>query len=284
MQQEYLTNPLTGRKVKKNGKIGKLIQKNLKSPLVRPTKQLPRPPLRSPSKNCIGGFVKCFMENDGSYSVIMYCPQLLSYDPETYVLYQELLQLSDDQWISGKFLGHEIPRKIRWHSMNNKSYKFSGKTYVSTDYTEKLEKFQKNLISTMKRQHGSSVKNVNFDWDTINSVLVNKYRDNTDSVSWHSDDEHEFGTHPTIVSVSLGVSRTFKMKRMNETERRKNWLKSKKQFIPNSQKENPISLVLNHGDVLVMAGSTQDYWLHSVPKEPKKISSTRFNLTFRPYK
>ena len=38
----------------------------------------------------------------------------------------------------------------------------------------------------------------------FNSVLLNRYRTGKDSVSWHADDEPEFGERPVIASVSFG--------------------------------------------------------------------------------
>ena len=72
---------------------------------------------------------------------------------------------------------------------------------------------------------------------------------------------------------------------------------------PSDKKHGKITLLLNHGDVVVMAGALQDFWYHEVPKEDeqatvhrwqllpgkkrlKKVQPTtvRFNLTFRPYR
>jgi alkylated DNA repair dioxygenase AlkB len=35
-----------------------------------------------------------------------------------------------------------------------------------------------------------------------------------------------------------------------------------------------------NGSLIVMAGDTQQYWKHSVPKD-KKVNDRRINLTFR---
>ena len=43
----------------------------------------------------------------------------------------------------------------------------------------------------------------------FNSCLANLYRDGTDSMGYHSDDEPELGLRPTIASVSLGDRRRF---------------------------------------------------------------------------
>ena len=40
--------------------------------------------------------------------------------------------------------------------------------------------------------------------ESFNSVLLNYYRDNRDSMGFHSDFEPELGDRPVIASVSLG--------------------------------------------------------------------------------
>jgi alkylated DNA repair dioxygenase AlkB len=44
----------------------------------------------------------------------------------------------------------------------------------------------------------------------FSSVLLNRYRDGKDYVSWHADDEKELGKNPVIASVNFGASRRLK--------------------------------------------------------------------------
>jgi alkylated DNA repair dioxygenase AlkB len=46
------------------------------------------------------------------------------------------------------------------------------------------------------------------------------------------------------------------------------------------QTKQTISLVLEHGSLLIMKDATQTNWLHCLPKS-KKITRPRINLTFR---
>lgn len=48
---------------------------------------------------------------------------------------------------------------------------------------------------------------------TFNSLLCNLYRDEKDSVDWHSDDEPSLGSSPVIASLSFGATRTFEMRK-----------------------------------------------------------------------
>ncbi len=76
----------------------------------------------------------------------------------------------------------------------------------------------------------------------------------------HADDEKELGLNPVIASLSLGDERLFKLH--------------------HKKRKETLDIILGHGDLLVMAGSLQHHWLHSVPKT-KKIKTPRINLTFR---
>lgn len=93
------------------------------------------------------------------------------------------------------------------------------------------------------------------------TVLLNLYRNGKDSNGWHADNEKELGQNPVIASLSFGADRVFQMKH--------NTIPSLKQ-----------NVLLQHGSLLVMKGTTQHYWKHQIPKTAKPIGE-RINLTFR---
>ena len=97
--------------------------------------------------------------------------------------------------------------------------------------------------------------------ESFNSCLLNYYRDGKDSVSWHSDDEKEYGKEPTIASFTLGTERDFMLK-----EKIKDGKKMK--------------FKLESGSLLIMSGKTQEDWLHQIPKRAG-VKTGRINLTFR---
>jgi alkylated DNA repair dioxygenase AlkB len=94
----------------------------------------------------------------------------------------------------------------------------------------------------------------------FNSCLLNLYHNGNEGMGWHSDDEGSLGKNNTIASLSFGAERKFSFKH-----------KRTKQIV---------SLVLEHGSLLVMKGTTQSNWLHSLPKS-KNRTQPRINLTFR---
>lgn len=93
-----------------------------------------------------------------------------------------------------------------------------------------------------------------------NSCLLNLYHDGNEGIGWHSDDEKSIEDNSSIASVSFGAERKFSFK--------------------HKQSKKIISVLLEHGSLLLMKDTTQKNWLHSIPKS-RKITLSRINLTFR---
>ena len=148
-----------------------------------------------------------------------------------------------------KLYGKEIalPRLTAWYGDPGATYAYSGLTVHPLPWTETLLTIKARV---------ESVAGV-----TFNSVLLNRYRDGRDSVSWHADDEPELGPNPVIASVTFGAARAFQFKHKTLPETRQ-------------------SVTLTDGSLLLMAGATQHHWLHQIPKV-KAALGERINLTFR---
>lgn len=146
--------------------------------------------------------------------------------------------------------GREVdqPRLTAWYGDAGKSYTYSGLTMYPEPWTRELA-WIKQQIETKTNSR-------------FNSVLVNLYRNGQDSMGWHSDDEPELGSNPTIASVSLGQERVFQLKHRFDKALQK------------------VSIPLNSGSLLLMKGATQHYWKHQVPKSTQPMD-VRVNLTFR---
>ncbi len=142
---------------------------------------------------------------------------------------------------------HHLPRLTAWYGDPHKTYRYSGIKVEASDWTPALRTIKKAV---------EPVSAVRF-----NSVLLNLYRDGSDSVAWHSDDEPELGNNPVIGSVSFGAERVFQMKQKTHREEQR-------------------QILLTHGSYLLMKGSTQHHWLHQIPKSRTPMGE-RMNLTFR---
>ncbi|CAH0001077.1 unnamed protein product [Clonostachys byssicola] len=108
----------------------------------------------------------------------------------------------------------------------------------------------------------------------FNFCLVNYYASGSDSISYHSDDERFLGQDPAIASFSLGARRDFLMKHKPVPSQ------AQTEDMPESK---PLKLQLASGEMVLMRGSTQSKWLHSIPKRTGKNQDDggRINITFR---
>src|ERR1043165_5382857 len=149
-----------------------------------------------------------------------------------------------------KYYGKEmdLPRLTAWYGDVGASYTYSNISMDSTAWTPTLMCIKQKI---------EKVTGARF-----NSVLLNYYRDGKDSVSWHRDNEPELGKNPVIASASFGDTRRFQFKHIKRKDL------------------NRVDVELTHGSLLIMQGTTQEFWLHQIPKtsKPKK---PRVNLTFR---
>ena len=149
-----------------------------------------------------------------------------------------------------KMWGKEIvtKKRIAWYADDGKSYTYSGSTFFPSQWNNVLLQLKEKV------ENYSEIK--------FNSVLLNEYPNGEVGMGWHSDDEKELGTDPIIASLSFGANRDFIFK--HKTDR---------------SIEN-VKLHLKSGSLLLMLGSTQHYWKHSLPKR-LKVKEPRINLTFR---
>lgn len=148
-----------------------------------------------------------------------------------------------------RIFGREVakPRLESWHG--DRAYTYSGRRIDPAPFTPTLERIRAMV---------SEVEGVRFD-----SVLVTLYRDGSDSIAFHADDEPELGPSRDdvrIASVSLGASRRFVLKRRDGSEK--------------------AIWILGGGSLFVMSGRLQETHVHGVPKTAHKVGP-RMNLTFR---
>jgi alkylated DNA repair dioxygenase AlkB len=169
---------------------------------------------------------------------------------EADALYERLSR--DLQWeqpsltIAGKT--HRIPRLQAWYGDGNAVYRYSDSTFTPTPWTTALADLKNHLEIVCGAR--------------FNSVLANWYRDGADGMGFHADNEPELGPQPLIASLSLGGARRFVLKPTRTLD------------------AEPVSLELGNGDLLEMAGQTQHFWRHGLPKTTRPVAA-RINLTFR---
>ena len=188
-------------------------------------------------------------------------PNLLPFDGEVYLINNFLKEISPNHFFHQlqetiawkqegmKMYGKHLifPRLTAWYGEEGKVYKYSGIVNRPLPFTD--------LLLAMK------LATEEFTGCIFNSALLNLYRNEKDSMGWHSDDESELGINPVIASLSFGATRTFQFKH--------------KHLAKTTQ-----TIQLPNNSLLLMKGTTQHHWLHQIPKSTKPCHP-RINITFR---
>lgn len=151
---------------------------------------------------------------------------------------------NDEAIIYGKHI--ITKRKVAWYGDNNFSYTYSNSTKQALAWTKELL----DLKELTEKLTG----------ETFNSCLLNLYHNGEEGMAWHSNDEKSLGPNISIASLSFGAERKFSLK--------------------HKVSKDTVTQVLENGSLLIMRGTTQTNWLHSLPKTTK-VSLPRVNLTFR---
>ncbi|GFR77074.1 alpha-ketoglutarate-dependent dioxygenase alkB-like protein 2, partial [Elysia marginata] len=147
------------------------------------------------------------------------------------------------------------------HGDTGLSYTFSGNTVPALPWTPLLKEI---------RAHVSEVTGYNF-----NFVLINRYKDGNDYIGEHKDDEKDLCPGYPIASLSLGQPRDFIFKHQDcRGSHKKN--KSKGE----TKTQEPVSVLLENGSLLLMEHPTNTFWYHSLPRRTRALG-VRLNMTFR---
>jgi len=160
------------------------------------------------------------------------------------VLINTIKWQNDEAVIFGKHI--ITARKVAWYADANFQYTYSNTTKQALVWTKEL--LELKLLSEQLTN------------EKYNSCLLNLYHNGIEGMAYHSDDEKALKKNGSIASLSLGAERKFLFK--------------------HKKNKQTISILLEHGSLLVMKDTTQAHWLHRLPTTTK-INSPRINLTFR---
>ena len=151
---------------------------------------------------------------------------------------------NDEAVIFGKHI--ITKRKVAWYGDDGFSYTYSNTTKQALGWTKELLELRAIVEERTTEK--------------FNSCLLNLYHDGSEGMAWHSDGEKDLKKNGAIASLSFGAERKFgfRHKKTKET----------------------VSLILEHGSLLVMKDTTQANWLHRLPPTTL-VTKPRVNLTFR---
>ena len=141
---------------------------------------------------------------------------------------------------------HIAPRLSCSMGDNGLKYQYRGTQGKTFPFTTTLRQIRASLVR---------------DWDVpFNFVLANRYRDGSDYVGWHADDESDLVSRGMIASLSLGATRTFRIR--------------------NNKTREVHSICVEHGSLLLMYGCCQENFKHTLTKTARAVAE-RVNLSYR---
>lgn len=140
-------------------------------------------------------------------------------------------------------------RKVAWYGDEGFRYTYSGATKHAIPWSKTLLGL-KNII---EEKSGA----------IYNSCLMNLYHNGEEGVGWHSDDEKSLTENAAIASLSFGAERKFSFR--------------------HKSLDKKLSVLLEHGSLLIMQDEIQKFWKHAILKSTK-IKEPRVSLTFRKMK
>jgi alkylated DNA repair dioxygenase AlkB len=133
-----------------------------------------------------------------------------------------------------------VPRLVAWYGDPGVCYRYSGVEHVAGGWPSQLC----SVRDLLRREWSAG----------FNFVLINRYRDGSDSMGWHRDDEPELAG--PIASLSLGATRRLRVRVEGGT--------------------GSIALDLSHGALLCH----ERHLPHALMKTRRPVGE-RINLSFR---
>ncbi|MCJ1477473.1 hypothetical protein MMC13_006145 [Lambiella insularis] len=135
---------------------------------------------------------------------------------------------------------------------------------------------------------GKKLKYQSADEWTPNAAFVNCYQGGSQSVGMHTDQLTYLGPRAVIGSLSLGVAREFRVRKIVARDE-SNQVTTKRNDNSRADAEGQIAIHLPHNSLLVMHAEMQEEWKHSIhPAQainPHPIAGNkRINITYRHYR
>lgn len=151
---------------------------------------------------------------------------------------------------------HSQPREQILFADEKITYKFGGTTYESKDMPQYLIDLYDRTMHTAEFKKPTN---------TIRVALINKYKDGSEYIAWHRDNEPEMHVGAPIVSLSFGQTRTFKVR----------------------LKQDPYityRYLLKSGDLAILPYVMNQLWEHTIIKQSiRKVREMRISITFRTF-
>ena len=216
---------------------------------------------------------KVFHESNGDTSVFVYIPHFLDRQKSKDIhnwLDKKTYRQAHTHWNNSSI------REQLWFQEDDK--------YFCEKWNKRFERWESNKYDINLKELQNNVQcalaNIDLNFNniqrpTINSVLINKYRDENDNIKPHRDTELTFGKNPTIIGLSIGETRKLKVRRLIYDQDNPHLF-----VYDDTNIDKNFDIGLENGSLFIMAGSSQKYFSHEIPKENFPCKE-RYSLTFR---
>lgn len=168
--------------------------------------------------------------------------------------FNELWNLHPNEYNKVQIMGRIVDTP-RWQQSYMRPYAYSGLVHNALPLPQQFQPF----LDWANQLEGLP---------TFNQALINWYQNGHHYIGPHSDDTRQLVTDSPILSISLGQSRTFRIRD-----------KTTKSIVRDIE--------MTHGSYIVMCGKMQEKYTHEVTKVLGKKGENlgkRINVTFRVFK
>lgn len=155
-----------------------------------------------------------------------------------------------------------LPREQMVYGVDN--YSYSGKVFPSQPIPLLLQCYidwANEFESELANKDGT-------DYIPYNMVLVNWYKDGSDYIGAHRDDEAQIIPQTNVMTISFGAERTFRIRHAPKK---------------GEATLDKVDYKVKSNSFLIMGGNFQEEFKHEIPKT-KKILSSRISITLRKFK
>lgn len=188
-------------------------------------------------------------------------------------------QLCKSDHATGVFLDKEVNGK------SSSEYVYNGQKVGHHNYTElikEVSKLAETFVNEKVIPHQETLPFQQVDLERKwkgERCVVNYYENGASHLDWHSDRLSHIGPHSFVISISLGATREFRLRR--------NYNNRAQTEAEERMPTTIYSILLPHNSMLIMHPGCQEEFKHCVqalnrPFDNNPISGcARFNLTFR---
>ena len=141
-----------------------------------------------------------------------------------------------------------MPRQTAWFAPTGMDYAYLGQARLGGGVPHGLDAVRADLAGACGAAFAS--------------IVATRYRDGSDAIAWHSDQEPELGSMPTVAVLSLGVTGDLCYRGKGRSGAR--W-----------------KVALEEGDLLIMRPGVQERLQHAAPRRAQV--GARVSLYFRPF-